>query len=130
MDHGGIDEYIHRIGRTGRIGHIGHATSFYSDRNEGMGPALVNVLMETEQTVPDFLEQYKPEGGVADFADDTDEEEEQDNTAGGADLNGANGDGGDAWGAATTDNTGAATANGWGAAEAPTATATPAVGAW
>lgn len=76
-EYGGISEYIHRIGRTGRIGHKGHATSFYNERNEDIAPALVNILLETEQDVPDFLQDFKPENGQAEFEDDvTDNEEE------------------------------------------------------
>ncbi|KAI1768190.1 DEAD-domain-containing protein [Hypoxylon sp. FL1150] len=62
MDHGGIGEYIHRIGRTGRIGHKGTATSFYTERDEPIAPALTMTLMDTKQPVPDFLQQYIPEG--------------------------------------------------------------------
>ncbi|THV76913.1 DEAD/DEAH box RNA helicase [Aureobasidium pullulans] len=77
MEYGGISEYIHRIGRTGRIGHKGHATSFYNERNEDIAPALVNILLETEQEVPDFLQDFKPENGQAEFEDDvTDNEDE------------------------------------------------------
>ena len=47
--HGGIGEYVHRIGRTARIGNMGQATSFYNDRNEDLAPALVNILLETGQ---------------------------------------------------------------------------------
>jgi ATP-dependent RNA helicase DDX3X len=76
LEYGGISEYIHRIGRTGRIGHVGHATSFYNERNEELAPFLVNILIETEQTVPDFLEDFKPEDGKIEFDDDTDNESE------------------------------------------------------
>ncbi|PSK34876.1 ATP-dependent RNA helicase DED1 [Elsinoe australis] len=76
LEHGGIDEYVHRIGRTGRIGHVGKAISFYNGGDEAMGQDLVNVLMETEQEVPDFLSDLKPEGGQVVFQDDTDDEDE------------------------------------------------------
>lgn len=72
--YGGINEYIHRIGRTARIGHKGLATSFYNDRNEDLAQELVNVLVECECEVPDFLSQYMPEAGKIMFADDTDDE--------------------------------------------------------
>ncbi|EME87037.1 uncharacterized protein MYCFIDRAFT_116498, partial [Pseudocercospora fijiensis CIRAD86] len=76
-DHGGISEYTHRIGRTARIGNQGLATSFYNDRNEDIAQDLVNVLVECEQTVPDFLEHLKPEeGSKLQFNDDTDDEAE------------------------------------------------------
>ena len=74
MGQGGIDEYVHRIGRTGRIGHQGIATSFWNERNEEMGPSLVNLLLETNQNIPDFLEHLKPEGGKAEFDDNSDDE--------------------------------------------------------
>ncbi|KAI1392423.1 DEAD-domain-containing protein [Hypoxylon trugodes] len=60
--HGGIQEYIHRIGRTARIGYRGTATSFYTERDEPLAESLTKILMETQQPVPDFLQQYVPEG--------------------------------------------------------------------
>ena len=105
FDHGGIHEYVHRIGRTARIGNVGMATSFYNDRNEDIADALVKLLLETKQEIPDFLDNYKPDN-VEDlqFDDDTDEEGE-----GGA------GDG-DAWGAPAPKGNGQGeAASGWGA---------------
>lgn len=61
MGQGGIDEYVHRIGRTGRIGHRGIATSFYNDRNADFAPELVKLMKETDQEIPDFLQQYDEE---------------------------------------------------------------------
>lgn len=110
-EHGGIDEYIHRIGRTGRIGHVGRATSFYNERNEDLAAELVNILLEADQAIPDFLEPFKPESGNAEFDDDTDDEAEEDGdyTTGGDSTGGADGGalgateevpvGTDAWGA-------------------------------
>lgn len=96
-DYGGIDEYVHRIGRTARIGNTGVATSFYNDKNEDMAEKLTKLLIETNQEIPDFLESYKPaEGEALTFDDDTDEEGE------GA---GADGDG---WGAGGETNGAAA----------------------
>ncbi|KAI9755233.1 MAG: hypothetical protein M4579_004365 [Chaenotheca gracillima] len=80
--YGGIDEYIHRIGRTARIGNVGHATSFYNDKNEDVADSLVKVLLETKQDVPEFLEQYLPEGareGIAKLNFDDDSEDSLDN---------------------------------------------------
>lgn len=88
--HGGINEYVHRIGRTARIGHEGLATSFYNERNEDVSQELVNVLVECECEVPDFLNHLKPEEGSAlQFNDDTDDEGDAD-----ADANGDAGFGG------------------------------------
>ena len=79
-DHGGINEYIHRIGRTARIGNTGVATSFYNDKNEDIAEQLTKVLLETQQIVPEFLEPYKPaDGEDLTFDDDTDEEDEEGN---------------------------------------------------
>lgn len=108
--HGGIDEYVHRIGRTARIGNTGLATSFYNERDEELGQALVNVLFECECEIPEFLAHLTPESREKiQFDDDTDDEEE---TAGNKDsvdaAQGGAGAGGfavegSAWGAAPTD---------------------------
>lgn len=74
MMFGGIDEYVHRIGRTARIGHTGMATSFYNpDRDEEIGQPLVNVLAECECQIPDFLEHLEPEK----IDDGTDDEKDE-----------------------------------------------------
>lgn len=84
MDHGGIEEYTHRIGkwppspllsarlptcftgRTGRIGHRGLATSFFvPGQDDGIADVLTRTLLETQQEVPDFLGMYVPEGEAA-----------------------------------------------------------------
>ncbi|RCI16613.1 hypothetical protein L249_2903 [Ophiocordyceps polyrhachis-furcata BCC 54312] len=65
MDHGGIEEYTHRIGRTGRIGHRGVATSLFCDRDEPMASVLTRTLLETKQEIPDFLQSYVPDGEAA-----------------------------------------------------------------
>ncbi|KAI5364672.1 Putative ATP-dependent RNA helicase DEAD-box, Helicase superfamily 1/2, ATP-binding protein [Septoria linicola] len=93
--YGGIQEYIHRIGRTARIGNRGLATSFYNERNEDIAQDLVNVLVECEQEVPDFLSHLKPEPTEIQFDDNSDDE---------ADGEGFGGeDGGAAWGAESGD---------------------------
>lgn len=59
---GGIDEYIHRIGRTARIGHKGNATSFYDPaRNEDIAQDLVNTIAECECPIPEFLAHLTPQ---------------------------------------------------------------------
>lgn len=107
-DHGGIQEYIHRIGRTARIGNDGLATSFFNDRNDDIAEDLVKILLESKQDIPEFLQQYKPADEEAiDFDDDSDAEDE----AGGADA--------DPWGGAANDDP-------WGAPEVPVTEAEPA----
>lgn len=77
--YGGIQEYVHRIGRTARIGHQGRATSFYNDRNEDIAQGLVNVLVESGCTIPDFLSQFTPEDvSNINFDDNSDDEAEAD----------------------------------------------------
>ena len=109
-DHGGIQEYVHRIGRTARIGNKGLATSFFNEKNEDIAEDLVRIFLETKQPVPDFLEQWKPEDeNLLEFNDDSDEEAAEDDADPGAS--------GDAWGGGTS-----------AAAAAPQAT--PANGNW
>jgi ATP-dependent RNA helicase DDX3X len=76
------------------------ATSFYNDKDEPLAEELVKVLIESNQEVPDFLADKKPEEGEElKFDDDSEDEEDE-----GADAaNGTAGvwgvGGGDAWGA-------------------------------
>lgn len=56
-----IDEYVHRIGRTGRVGNIGLATSFFTDRNRNISHDLMDLLIESNQVVPDWLEKINNE---------------------------------------------------------------------
>ncbi|KAJ5288649.1 hypothetical protein N7478_001679 [Penicillium angulare] len=97
--HGGITEYIHRIGRTARIGNEGIATSFYNDRDEEIASNLVKVLLECNQKIPDFLEGYRPSEGDLTFDDDTDKDDDSDNeeNAGQNDDQNAGDDGWDAF---------------------------------
>lgn len=114
-DYGGIQEYVHRIGRTARIGNIGLATSFFNERNEDIAESLVKILMETKQDIPDFLESFKPEDMTnIDFDDDTDDEAEETESDGGAAKSAANESSGDAWGATASSKAGAPSADAWG----------------
>ena len=51
-----IDEYVHRIGRTGRAGNVGEAISFFNDKNRNIGKDLYEILVETQQILPQFLQ--------------------------------------------------------------------------
>lgn len=53
-----IDDYVHRIGRTARAGNPGLATTFYNDRNWTIAPQLVKLLIECQQDVPEFLQEF------------------------------------------------------------------------
>uniref|UniRef100_A0A336MFD9 RNA helicase n=1 Tax=Culicoides sonorensis TaxID=179676 RepID=A0A336MFD9_CULSO len=64
-----IEEYVHRIGRTGRMGNLGVATSFFNEKNRNICADLVELLVETKQELPSFLEemvgQERSHGGSA-----------------------------------------------------------------
>ncbi|KAK6952399.1 hypothetical protein Daesc_006935 [Daldinia eschscholtzii] len=120
-DHGGIQEYVHRIGRTGRIGYTGSATSFYTERDEPLAADLTKILMETQQPVPDFLQQYIPEGvDPKDFKmedDNSDVEEEEGDTGDAWQTNGTT-DGQDAGADSWASGGGAGADDSWGAPKA------------
>jgi ATP-dependent RNA helicase DDX3X len=99
---------------------MGLATSFYNDRDADLAENLTKTLLETHQTIPDFLEQYIPEGFTADgqgdinnlkFEADSDYGDDDDN--GGALIEGGN----DAWGASDTPAA-VTSADAWGSAPA------------
>jgi ATP-dependent RNA helicase DDX3X len=77
VSYGGIDEYVHRIGRTARIGNKGLATSFYNESNEDIALDLVNILLECKVQVPDFLEMFAPDDGLPAFAEDHSDDEDE-----------------------------------------------------
>ncbi|KAF2220280.1 P-loop containing nucleoside triphosphate hydrolase protein [Elsinoe ampelina] len=106
--YGGIAEYVHRIGRTGRMGHRGKAISFYNDNDEGIAQDLVNILLECDQEVPDFLAGFKPDDGQVAFQDDTDDEGDNEGGAAAAGTDGA------AWGGDTTAGATGGDTNNWG----------------
>jgi ATP-dependent RNA helicase DDX3X len=53
-----IDDYVHRIGRTGRAGKKGLATAFFSEKDTGLAKGLAELLTETNQEVPGWLQGY------------------------------------------------------------------------
>ncbi|KAK4420263.1 DEAD-box ATP-dependent RNA helicase 52C [Sesamum alatum] len=53
-----VDDYVHRIGRTGRAGKSGLATAFFSEKNAPLAKALVDLMQETNQEIPEWLNDY------------------------------------------------------------------------
>ncbi|KAG0041426.1 hypothetical protein BGZ83_001825 [Gryganskiella cystojenkinii] len=76
-----IDEYVHRIGRTARAGNLGLATAFYNERSETLAPQLTKLLIECQQTVPDFLQPFVDE--ATSYETDDFVEAESNETSGG-----------------------------------------------
>lgn len=58
-----IDDYVHRIGRTGRVGNVGHALSLINEKNKHTAKDLVELLIETDQECPDWLESFSGSRG-------------------------------------------------------------------
>lgn len=62
-----IEEYVHRIGRTGRMGNLGLATSFFNDKNRNLTKDMVELIIESSQELPGWLEalsvDYRSYGG-------------------------------------------------------------------
>merc|ERR1719247_1765229 len=57
-----IDSYVHRIGRTGRAGNTGIATSFVNYSHANIARDLLELLSESGQEVPPWLEQLSARG--------------------------------------------------------------------
>merc|ERR1719192_1072196 len=53
---GDVEEYVHRIGRTGRMGNLGLATSFFNEKNRNLTKDLVELIVESNQELPSWLE--------------------------------------------------------------------------
>lgn len=51
-----LDSYVHRIGRTGRAGNSGLATSFMSRKDYSLARELLELLSESQQEIPSWLE--------------------------------------------------------------------------
>lgn len=58
-----IDSYVHRIGRTGRAGNTGIATSFVNYQHANIARDLLELLSESQQEVPPWLESLAARGG-------------------------------------------------------------------
>lgn len=75
------------------------ATSFYNDKDEPIADALVKILLECGQEVPDFLESLKPADGEALlFDDDSGSGDDDDGDDGTGDSGNGTANDGDAWG--------------------------------
>jgi ATP-dependent RNA helicase DBP3 len=57
-----IEDYVHRIGRTGRAGQTGVAHTFFTSFEKAHAIALVNILREAKQTVPESLTKFMSTG--------------------------------------------------------------------
>jgi ATP-dependent RNA helicase DDX5/DBP2 len=53
------ENYIHRIGRTARGEATGTAVTFFTEDDNGMSRTLTDILKETQQEVPQFLQQLR-----------------------------------------------------------------------
>jgi ATP-dependent RNA helicase DBP3 len=53
-----VEDYVHRIGRTGRGGATGISHTFFCDSDKTLAGALVAVLQEAGQTVPQEIFKY------------------------------------------------------------------------
>lgn len=54
-----VEDYVHRIGRTGRGGASGVSHTFFTDFDKGLAGALVGVLQEANQEVPQEIFKYQ-----------------------------------------------------------------------
>lgn len=56
-----VEEYVHRIGRTGRMGNLGLATSFFNDKNRNLVRDLFDLIQETKQEMPHWMQRMASE---------------------------------------------------------------------
>ncbi|XP_014254826.1 ATP-dependent RNA helicase DDX3X isoform X2 [Cimex lectularius] len=56
-----VEEYVHRIGRTGRMGNLGLATSFFNDKNRNLVRDLIDLIVDSKQELPAWLENLSAE---------------------------------------------------------------------
>jgi len=60
---GGVEDYIHRIGRTGRAGNKGVSVTFFSLDNAKSARELVKILKDADENVPEDLQIMATVGG-------------------------------------------------------------------
>jgi len=58
-----INDYVHRIGRTGRAGRAGIATAMVNEKNGNILRDLVDLLLESNQEVPAWIENLARRAG-------------------------------------------------------------------
>lgn len=58
----GVEDYVHRIGRTGRAGNKGNAHTLFTRGDKAHANALIQILTDAEQSVPDALTALAPRG--------------------------------------------------------------------
>ena len=57
------EDYVHRIGRTARAGARGLAVSFFTSADGRLARAILDILNEAQQAVPEQLRQYAAVAG-------------------------------------------------------------------
>jgi len=60
---GGVEDYIHRIGRTGRAGNKGVSITFFSLDNAKSAKELVRILKDADEEIPEDLQIMATVGG-------------------------------------------------------------------
>jgi len=60
---GGVEDYIHRIGRTGRAGNKGVSVTFFSLDNAKSAKELVRILKDADEEIPEDLQIMATVGG-------------------------------------------------------------------
>lgn len=60
---GGVEDYVHRIGRTGRAGTTGTSYTFFTPQNSRRARDLVKLLQGADQEVPEDLRMMSMVGG-------------------------------------------------------------------
>ncbi|ELP88319.1 DEAD box ATP-dependent RNA helicase, putative [Entamoeba invadens IP1] len=56
-----IESYVHRVGRTGRAGKKGIAVTFINEKTQNLIPALVSLMEESKQSVPEWMNEKSSE---------------------------------------------------------------------
>jgi len=60
---GGVEDYVHRIGRTGRAGKTGISYTFFTPENSKRARELIRILEQAGQEVPPDLRSMSTRGG-------------------------------------------------------------------